>query len=124
MREDVPNTKSRLSLALLWLMASRRERIERLAGLLLRPLGRSISRQCGIASVRCLGLPFLFMWADSGFRQEPEKDIEGHRRIRSTCKRCGASQLVSAADGTLRKWEEQHVCPDLPKKPPKFSTQF
>lgn len=63
------------------------------------------------------------MAVHNDFEQKAERDMESHLRIRSTCKRCGASQLVNVADGTLRKWEESHVCPDLPKKPPKFSVE-
>ena len=59
---------------------------------------------------------------ESEFEHKPEKDSEGFMRIRSTCKRCGASKLVNVADGTMRNWEENHRCPDLPKKLPKFST--
>ena len=30
--------------------------------------------------------------------------------ILSTCKKCGASKMVSVADGSLERWEEQHQC--------------
>jgi hypothetical protein len=30
--------------------------------------------------------------------------------IRSTCKFCGASRLVSREDGSLQKWENGHDC--------------
>jgi hypothetical protein len=30
--------------------------------------------------------------------------------IRSTCTLCGASSVVSKADGSLDKWEDEHVC--------------
>lgn len=30
--------------------------------------------------------------------------------IRSTCARCGVSQLVSEADESLERWEEGHRC--------------
>jgi len=67
------------------------------------------------------GATVSLMSEDASFTHEPERDIEGHVRIRSTCKRCGASKLVNVANGTLRKWEEGHRCPNLPKRPPKFA---
>ncbi|HTZ88798.1 MAG TPA: hypothetical protein VMA71_00580 [Alloacidobacterium sp.] len=30
--------------------------------------------------------------------------------IKATCNRCGMSMLLSAADGSLQKWERWHVC--------------
>ena len=48
------------------------------------------------------------------------RDADGVARIKSTCMRCGTSQMVNAGDGSLSKWHNQHVCHDLPKKPPKF----
>jgi len=59
----------------------------------------------------------------SGFDETLVRDQDGSVRIKSTCKRCEASQLVNAGDGSLRKWESQHVCPDLPKKRPRFSSE-
>jgi hypothetical protein len=36
--------------------------------------------------------------------------------IRSKCKQCGVSALLSHADGSLEQWEREHtpVCPHLP----------
>lgn len=30
--------------------------------------------------------------------------------IQSVCTKCGASRVVSAADGSLNKWEVEHTC--------------
>jgi hypothetical protein len=30
--------------------------------------------------------------------------------IVTTCKRCGASQIVSEFDGSLEEWEREHSC--------------
>ena len=35
---------------------------------------------------------------------------EGHVRIKSTCKRCGVSGIVSVRDGSLVNWESRHAC--------------
>ena len=51
-----------------------------------------------------------------GFDEVLARDDDGVVRIRSTCKRCGVFRLVNAGDGSLRKWENEHVCPDAPKK--------
>lgn len=40
---------------------------------------------------------------------------EGRVIIESRCRRCGASALVSHADGSLEQWEREHIClPELP----------
>jgi hypothetical protein len=49
-------------------------------------------------------------------------DEENRAVIKSTCKKCGESKLVSIRDGSLAKWEAQHTCPDVPKIPPRFSS--
>jgi hypothetical protein len=49
------------------------------------------------------------------FNNDPAYGEDGRLVIKSTCKSCGASQLVSVRDGTLAKWESQHECPDTPK---------
>jgi hypothetical protein len=36
-------------------------------------------------------------------------------RIRSTCKLCGASRLVSVSDGSLEEWERTHECQAVAK---------
>jgi hypothetical protein len=30
--------------------------------------------------------------------------------IQSVCTKCGASRLVFASDGSLKKWEDEHTC--------------
>jgi hypothetical protein len=30
--------------------------------------------------------------------------------VQSVCTKCGASRLVSVADGSLKNWEEGHTC--------------
>jgi hypothetical protein len=30
--------------------------------------------------------------------------------IQSVCTKCGASKLVSASDGSLETWEDEHTC--------------
>ena len=32
-------------------------------------------------------------------------------KLRSTCRLCGESQIVSAADGSLQEWQDRHRCP-------------
>ena len=36
--------------------------------------------------------------------------VESQLLIRSVCSACGQSQIVSAMDGSLYRWKEQHVC--------------
>ena len=36
--------------------------------------------------------------------------VESRLRIRSVCRSCGASRVVSVLDGSLETWKEQHVC--------------
>jgi hypothetical protein len=36
--------------------------------------------------------------------------LENRVLIRSTCKKCGASRVVSVSDGSLRLWEDGHKC--------------
>jgi len=59
----------------------------------------------------------------SGFDEVMARDDDGVVRIRSTCRRCGAFRLVNAGDGSLRTWEERHLCPNVPKKPPGLSSE-
>lgn len=40
---------------------------------------------------------------------------ESRLMIRSTCQECGASKVVSSADGSLDDWEDGHRC--QPTKP-------
>jgi hypothetical protein len=49
-------------------------------------------------------------------------DEENRAVIKSTCKQCGESKLVSIRDRSLTTWEAQHVCPGVPKIPPRFSS--
>jgi hypothetical protein len=46
-------------------------------------------------------------------------DEDGRIVIKSTCKACGAFQLVSIRDGSLDKWESEHRCPDESRIPPR-----
>lgn len=37
--------------------------------------------------------------------------LDGQRTmIQSTCALCGATRIVSAQDGTIQAWENDHVC--------------
>lgn len=38
-------------------------------------------------------------------------------KILSVCTTCGESRVVSAADGTLREWEQSHRCGGVRKDP-------
>jgi hypothetical protein len=38
-----------------------------------------------------------------------------HLFIKSMCKRCGASGVVSVYDGSLEKWEDGHECQKRPQ---------
>jgi hypothetical protein len=55
------------------------------------------------------------------FDNAPAYDEDGRVVIKSSCRKCGESKLVSIRDGSLAKWESQHVCLGAPKIPPKFS---
>ena len=57
-----------------------------------------------------------------GFDNALAYDEENRAVIKSTCKKCGESKLVSIRDRSLAKWEAQHVCPGVPKTPPRFSS--
>lgn len=35
-------------------------------------------------------------------------ETDGRMMLESTCKKCGASKLVSDRDGSLREWEMKH----------------
>jgi hypothetical protein len=37
-------------------------------------------------------------------------EVEGRLLIDSVCVRCGASRIVSGADGTLEEWTATHEC--------------
>lgn len=58
-----------------------------------------------------------------GFDQAFARDDDGNVRIKSTCRRCGAFRLLNAGDGSLLKWERQHLCPDLPKEAAQVSSE-
>ncbi len=45
------------------------------------------------------------------FNHDMARDVDGRIRVKSTCKQCGAYKLVSVRDGSLARWESQHVCP-------------
>lgn len=45
----------------------------------------------------------------SHFQHSPVK-TEFRPLVRSTCKRCGKSRIVSDYDGTLKRWEARHEC--------------
>ena len=38
-------------------------------------------------------------------------------KILSVCRRCGACQVVSILDGSLRQWEQSHQCGSERKSP-------
>jgi len=40
---------------------------------------------------------------------------EPHLLVKSMCKRCGASGVVSVYDGSLEKWEDEHECQNRPQ---------
>ena len=43
---------------------------------------------------------------------------QGPRRlIESVCAQCGASEVVSASDGSLQEWEHGHKCPKREPRP-------
>lgn len=48
---------------------------------------------------------------------ERDWDADGTIRVKATCNRCGMSQLLNVADGSLRRWEQEHQCPDMTKEP-------
>jgi len=39
-----------------------------------------------------------------------EVNAGGRVLVKSTCRYCGMSMLLSAADGSLQKWERWHEC--------------
>jgi hypothetical protein len=45
----------------------------------------------------------------------------GRVMIRSSCTRCGASNIVSLADGSLQGWEGEHACKPEPAREEEFS---
>jgi hypothetical protein len=53
------------------------------------------------------------------FENAQAYDEDGPIVIKSTCRNCGAFRLVSVRDGSLKKWEWRHECPDAPKIPPR-----
>ena len=50
------------------------------------------------------------MSAEPAFDNAPAYDEDGRLVIKSTCKKCGESNLVSVRDRSLAKWELQHAC--------------
>lgn len=56
--------------------------------------------------------------ARSAFRYELKK-VGNRLMIEGKCLYCGATQLVSAFDGSLSQWEEQHDCRKPRRKPRK-----
>jgi hypothetical protein len=57
------------------------------------------------------------------FDNAPAYDEDGRIVIKSTCRNCGESKLVSVRDLSLPRWESQHVCYGVPKLPPKFANR-
>jgi hypothetical protein len=57
--------------------------------------------------------------SDRNFDNAPAYDEDGRIVVKSTCKTCGAFRLVSVRDGSLKKWESRHECPEAPKIPPR-----
>ena len=53
----------------------------------------------------------------SSFDNDLAYDQEGHVIIKSTCRKCGASELVCVRDGSLAKWQSQHECSPTPEIP-------
>ena len=43
------------------------------------------------------------------------REPHSHLFIKSMCKRCGASGVVSVYDGSLEKWEDEHDCQNRPQ---------
>lgn len=48
-------------------------------------------------------------WHNDGFDHVPTP-YDGRLLIKFTCKKCGASDLVSRLDDSLLKWESSHKC--------------
>ncbi len=44
------------------------------------------------------------------FDHEVSHGVSGRTLIKSTCKLCTASQIVSTHDGSLQVWEDRHTC--------------
>jgi hypothetical protein len=42
----------------------------------------------------------------------------GRALIESVCRVCGQSQIVSADDGSLQRWEREHGCSQILPSPP------
>jgi hypothetical protein len=47
--------------------------------------------------------------ANPQFDHKPAR-VQGRLLLESICVQCGESKIVSAADETLEKWEDGHVC--------------
>ena len=43
------------------------------------------------------------------------REPHSHLFIKSMCKRCGASGVVSVHDGSLEKWQGEHECQKRPQ---------
>jgi len=54
-----------------------------------------------------------------GFDNAQAYNEDGRIVVKSTCMTCGAFRLVSVRDGSLKKWESRHECPDAPRIPPR-----
>jgi hypothetical protein len=50
------------------------------------------------------------MPGESEFDNAPAYDEDGRLVIKSTCTKCGESNLVSVRDKSLAKWESRHDC--------------
>ena len=46
---------------------------------------------------------------------------ESRLLIQSTCRQCGGARLVSMHDGSLDKWQNEHMC--KPNRPPDMGSQ-
>jgi hypothetical protein len=52
----------------------------------------------------------------NSFKHEPVlREPHPHLLVKSMCKRCGASGVVSVYDGSLEKWEDGHECKKRPQ---------
>ncbi|MGB9255291.1 MAG: hypothetical protein WCC25_10700 [Candidatus Korobacteraceae bacterium] len=49
----------------------------------------------------------------SSFDHTLARDEEKRALIKSTCKNCGASKVVSIRDGSMAEWEYAHICKNV-----------
>ena len=56
------------------------------------------------------------------FARKPFRE-EQRLLLESTCLCCGESRVLSAGDGSLQEWEENHACAARPSDSPPKATQ-